>query len=180
MPAPAARRAHCGRDSGTKPLALDLANRGDAEALYLLRRQLEDWLADKGVDLWPQGHVGHEVIAAQIRSGQWHLLRDPIAGLAAALRLLRSDPDFWDDDRVPAVYVHGLMVDRRVAGRGLGPALLGWAAARGLEEGARLFRLDCAESNRALRAFYRSQGFHEVGRREFRGLFSVTLFEKTL
>ena len=41
-------------------------------------------------------------------------------GLVGTVRLLWTDPDFWGDDHTPAVYVHGLMVDRRAAGHGLG------------------------------------------------------------
>jgi RimJ/RimL family protein N-acetyltransferase len=42
-------------------------------------------------------------------------------------------------------------------------------------------RLDCVESNARLRTLYRSAGYREVGRHDFRGPWlSVTLFEKTL
>ncbi|RHA43636.1 GNAT family N-acetyltransferase, partial [Cellulomonas rhizosphaerae] len=100
-------------------------------------------------------------------------------GLAATVRLLWSDPDFWGDDDAPAVYVHGLMVARRRSGDGLGRALLDWAADQGREAGVGLLRLDCRTTNPALRAYYEAYGFTAVGRRDFAD-FSCTLLELSL
>lgn len=162
-------------------LQLELAQTSDAGAIHRLRRQLEDWLEAKGIEQWKPGEVGEQDIAAQISDGEWHVLRDSTLGIAAALRLLWEDREVWGNDAAQAVYVHGLMVDRRAAGRHLGEALLQWAADQGRVGGARTFRLDCGESNAALRSFYRQRGFEEVGRRDFdHGWFSVTLFEKQL
>ena len=73
------------------------------------------------------------------------------------------------------------MVDRSQAGTGLGEAMLGWVEEQARARGAELFRLDCCESNAALRAYYVTLGFREVGRRDFEGAwFSATLFEKHL
>ena len=96
---------------------------------------------------------------------------------SARVRLLWTDPDFWGDDDTPAVYVHGLMVDRRAAGHGLGTALLDWAAARGRDAGVDLFRLDCRTTNPVLRAYYERYGFRAVGQRDFAD-FSCTLLER--
>ncbi|GAB2755213.1 hypothetical protein GCM10027174_33550 [Salinifilum aidingensis] len=76
--------------------------------------------------------------------------------------------------------MHGLMVDRSAAGRGLGEALLRWAAEQGRAAGVGLLRLDCVESNTALLAYYRRLGFTEVGRREFERFHSVTLLQQRL
>lgn len=159
---------------------VERATSDDVTALHRLRRRLEDWLHDKGVQQWPRGEVAHADIAAQVDRNEWHLVRHPGVGVAAAMRVLWSDPDFWGEDGTRAVYVHGLMVDRALAGRGMGPHMIERASQIGREAGAETFRLDCAESNDVLRAFYRAQGFREVGRRDFDDLFSVTLYEKAL
>lgn len=153
---------------------------GDVVPLHRLRGQLEDWLHDKGVQQWPRGEVSQEQVAAQVRRGEWHLVRHPDLGVAAAMRVRWSDPDFWGESDIAAVYVHGLMVARAEAGRGMGAYMLDWAARLGRGQGVYAFRLDCAETNNALRAYYRQQGFAEVGRCDPDGLFSVTLFEKAL
>ena len=101
------------------------------------------------------------------------------AGIVGTVRLLWTDPDFWGSDPVPAVYVHGLMVDRRCTGQGVGTALLDWAADQGRAAGVGLFRLDCRTTNPALRSYYEAYGFTAVGRRDF-GDFSCTLLELAL
>lgn len=159
---------------------LEPATSADCRALHRLRRSLEDWLRAKGIDQWTPGEVTEDEVAAQIARGEWHVLRNG-AGIGAALRFLRADREIWGQDETSARYVHGLMVDRAAAGRGLGEVLLRWAAERSTAEGAERLRLDCGESNEALRAYYRSRGFTEVGRKEFdHGRFSVTLLENQL
>ena len=153
----------------------------DATALHELRRQIEDWLGGQGIEQWGHGQVSRQEITEQIQAGQWHVVRDPAMGVAAAVRLLWADPEVWGADDTPAVYVHGLMVHRSAAGRGLGAFLLDWATEGGQAAGAEVIRLDCVESNTALRTFYQRQEFQEVGRRDFDGpWYSATLLERTL
>lgn len=154
------------------------ATPADVDAIHALRRSLEDWMAENGTVQWPQGSLPRERIAAQVDAGEWHLVRDG-SGLVGTVRLLWSDPDFWGADDTPAVYVHGLMVDRRHAGRGTGRALLDWAAARGRDAGVGLFRLDCRTTNPTVRAYYEAYGFTAVGQRDFAD-FSCTLLELAL
>ena len=167
--------------TSSRPAPVEQAVLADAVALHELRRQIEDWLGALGIEQWGHGHVSRQEITEQIQAGQWHLVRDPSMGVAAAARRLWADPEVWGADDTPAVYVHGLMVHRGAAGRGLGSFLLDWAAERGRAEGAEVIRLDCVESNTALRTFYQRQGFQEVGRRDFDGpWYSATLLERTL
>ncbi|WP_307802387.1 GNAT family N-acetyltransferase [Cellulomonas fengjieae] len=151
------------------------ATRADVDAIHALRRSLEDWMAARGIVQWPPGSLPRERIAAQVDAGQWHVLVDDLR-VVGTVRLLWADPDFWGDDDTPAVYVHGLMVDRAATGRGIGTALLDWAAARGRAAGVGLFRLDCRTTNPALRAYYEGYGFQAVGQRDFAD-FSCTLLE---
>ncbi|WP_425483564.1 N-acetyltransferase family protein [Flexivirga aerilata] len=93
------------------------------------------------------------------------------------MRYLHRDDDVWPGDETPAAYVHGLM--QRDA-PGLGAHLLRWAARRAADEGHSRLRLDCVDTNHALRNYYAAQGFREVGRRAFedRQWHPVALFEK--
>lgn len=155
------------------------AVREDAEAIHRLRRSLEDWMVARGVAQWLPGSMPVGRIVDEVADGQWHVVRDAEVGIAGALRLLWSDEPFWGPGQPPAVYVHGLMVDRRRSGHGIGTALLDWAAARGRDAGVGLFRLDCRTTNPALRAYYEGYGFAVVGRADF-PTFSATLLQLDL
>jgi GNAT superfamily N-acetyltransferase len=127
------------------------------------------------------GEVTSEDVERQVGDGEWHLLPGLDGSLVGGLRLLWSDAPIWRHEDRFAAYVHGLMVDRVHAGRGVGEAMLGWVEEQARAREAGLLRLDCCESNSALRGYYAGLGFREVGRRDFDGAwFSATLFEKTL
>ncbi|WP_304516301.1 N-acetyltransferase [Cellulomonas sp. JH27-2] len=157
-------------------LRVEAAAAEDVEALFALRRSLEDWMVKRGLVQWPVGSLPRERVAEQVASGQVRVVRDD-DGIVASLRLMWSDPDFWGDDATPAVYVHGLMVDRRATGSGLGRRLLDWAREQGKAAGVGLQRLDCRTTNPSLRAYYESLGFVAVGRQVF-PTFEVTLLER--
>lgn len=164
----------------TLPSRVEIATPDQVTSIHRLRRNLEEWLHSRGIRQWPRGEVSRQDVSAQVARGEWRCAHLPDVVPAAAMRVLWSDPEFWGSDATPAVYVHGLMVDRRVAGAGLGKYMLDGAAEAGRAAGVEVFRLDCVESNHVLRTFYTELGFREVGRCDFRNLFSVALFEKAL
>jgi len=154
------------------------ATASDIDAIHALRRSLEDWMAARGTVQWPPGSLSRERIATQVASGEWWVVTDG-DGIVGTIRLLWADPDFWGADPTPAVYVHGLMVDRRCTGHGVGTALLDWAAAQGRAAGVQVFRLDCRTTNPVLRDYYEGYGFTAVGVRQFDD-FACTLLELNL
>ncbi len=144
----------------------------DAAAILGLRKAAERWLAERGIEQWHPGEISLADVRGQVAAGEWHVACD--AGrVRAALRLLWSDP-VWGGDQ-PAVYVHGLVIDRAQAGGGLGAGLLDWAAAQCRRAGVAVLRLDCVEDNSGLRRYYARLGFREVGRRDFDGPWHSTL-----
>ena len=152
----------------------------DAEAILALRRSLEHWLETQGVEQWGPGEVELSDVRRQVSQGEWHVLRTS-TGLAGALRLLWSDEPVWRDESAFGAYVHGLMVDRAAAGRGVGTQLLDWAESQARTAGAPVLRMACVESNARLRRYYAAAGFTEVGRRDFDGPWhSAVLLEKVL
>ncbi|MBM7460610.1 GNAT family N-acetyltransferase [Rhodococcus coprophilus] len=152
----------------------------DAAVILQMRHAAEDWLAEKGIDQWRPREVPLATVREQIDRGEFVVARFPSSGVvAAAMRLMWSDPEIWRHDDAFAGYVHGLVIDRAHAGQNLGRHLLDWAAQETRMAGASKLRLDCAETNLALRDYYRRCGFREFGRRDLDG-FSVTLFERTL
>lgn len=116
-----------------------------------------------------------------MRERQWWVLRGG-GGLRAALRLVDEDPDTWGPTPDQALYVHGLVIAREEVGAGLGVALLRWVEMFAAQKKVRLVRLDAVESNERLRAYYREQGFREVGRATFDDprWYPAALFEKRL
>ena len=148
----------------------------DVESVHALRRALEDWMAERGIDQWLIGSLPLERVAAQVADGQWWVVRDG-DGLLGTLRVVRADPEYWGEDDTPALYVHGLMVDRRASGTGLGRALLEWAHGEAERAGAQWLRLDHRESNPVLDARYRSWGFEPVGVTDRPG-FAVVLMQR--
>lgn len=179
------RRVEEGRGNGTTlpPVNIQVApgTEGDAPAILALRHELEDWLESKGVEQWGRGEVALHDVQRQVTEGEWHVVRSTPGELAGALRLLWSDEPVWQDQNAHAAYVHGLMVSRSAADRGLGQRLLDWAEQQARVASVPALRLDCVESNLALRKYYKALGFSEVGRRDFDGpWFSAVLLEKSL
>lgn len=160
---------------------VEQATEQDAEPILALRHSLEEWLEASSVEQWGRGEVGLAEVQRQVASNEWHVVRSPAGDLRAALRLLWSDEPVWQQQNALAAYVHGLMVRRADAGLGLGAVLLGWAEQQAHKNAVPILRLDCVESNEALRRYYRALGFSEVGRRDFDGpWYSAVLLEKEL
>nr|WP_279672371.1 GNAT family N-acetyltransferase [Flexivirga meconopsidis] len=143
---------------------------------------MADWLLDRGVEQWHPDDVPLKDIRAQVAAGEWFVLTGADDTIVATVRYLHRDDDVWPGDETPAAYLHGLMVDRSHAGTDVGGELLRWAERRAADEGRDHLRLDCVEANHALRNYYASQGFREVGRRAFEDpkWRPVALFEKPL
>jgi GNAT superfamily N-acetyltransferase len=158
-----------------------LARDVHAEPLLALRETAARWLASLGIHQWEPGEVSLEEIGSQVREGHWWVLEGDDR-LRGALRVLTADPDAWGGQAEAALYVHGLVIAREEAGAGLGAALLQWVEALALRRGVRLVRLDCVESNERLRAYYKKQGFTEVGRATFHDprWYPAVLLEKRL
>lgn len=162
-----------------RPVQVRPASADDAAAILALRAAAERWLAARGIEQWHPGEVSLADVRRQVSAGEWHVAWDDRA-MHAALRLLWSD-SMWTGHGTqgPAIYVHGLVIDRAQAGRGLGARLLDWAATQGRSTGAGVLRLDCVEGNPRLRRYYAGLGFREVGRRDFDGPWhSAVLLER--
>ena len=152
----------------------------DAVTILTLRHAAEDWLRARGIDQWTPREVPLTVIEKQVLRGEFFVARNSrSAQIIGAVRLIWLDPEILAESAVRAAYVHGLVIDRSLVGVGLGRDLLTWAARHARDEGAETLRLDCAETNPALRRYYRNFGFSEVGVRDL-GRFEVVLFEKFL
>ncbi|MER7269331.1 GNAT family N-acetyltransferase [Micromonospora carbonacea] len=96
--------------------------------------------------------------------GECHVAVDGFRIAAMAVVDELADPEFWreEDDPRDALYVHRVIVDRGYAGRGLGEALVDFAAKLAADRGKSWLRLDAWRTNLALHGYYRRQGFDHV------------------
>ncbi|MDV6271185.1 GNAT family N-acetyltransferase [Rhodococcus globerulus] len=101
----------------------------DAAPILQMRHAAEDWLVERGIDQWRPREISLATVREQIDRGEFVVACYASNGpVVAAIRLMWSDPAIWRQDDAFVGYVHGLVIDRDYAGRGLGRHLLEWAA----------------------------------------------------
>jgi ribosomal protein S18 acetylase RimI-like enzyme len=162
--------------------ALSQAEISDARAVVRLRDAAAEWQQSLGIDQWAPGEVTEALLADRALVGELFVARRR-QDIIAAVVLQWDDGMVWGVSAAEAGYIHSLMIDRRHSGTGLGRGVLAWAETEIAARGRKVARLDCVESNAALRAYYRRAGYAEVSRKAFppeSGLKPVTLFEKHL
>jgi ribosomal protein S18 acetylase RimI-like enzyme len=156
---------------GSYPFVLRLAMLGDLDDVVRLVREADDWLRSKGIDQWqkpwPDRAGYRERILNDLFKGKTWLLHDGQT-VAATITIDTDEPlgidghPVWvpDKSEKPALYVRRVIVSRRYARRGLGAALLDWAAdvAR-RNHGAELIRIDVRTTNQRLQSYYERQHF---------------------
>ena len=163
-------------------LELAEATAMDVEAILGLRDAAARWLTSRGLDQWSAGEIPSCCLQQQIAEHEVFVLRRG-PDVVGTVTLRWEDPLVWGEQTSPAGYVHNLIVDRALAGQGLGRRLLQWAEDTVVASGRSLVRLDCAASNRRLRALYESAGFHHIADRDFPHVAmarTTSLYEKTL
>ncbi|TDE92573.1 GNAT family N-acetyltransferase [Occultella glacieicola] len=157
----------------------------DAADIIGLRDRLAHWQESIGITQWRVGEVSAFVVERQVAAGEWYLMRHGTQLIATA-RVLTRDEHTWGPDlgaEGSAGYLHGLMVTRSAAGRGLGGRILEWFCELSASHRLPAARLDCVASNPRLRRYYLDQGFTERGITDFgesSGWAPVRRFERLL
>lgn len=145
-----------------------LATAADLAPYLELRDAAARWQLSRGIDQWRPGEWAGPAAQA-LAAGELWVLDDPDGppgALLAGWHLQWSDAAVWPEDRGgEAGYVHGLVVGRAAAGRGLGRVLLEHAREQAATAGRPWLRLDCRAANRALRGYYTGLGFTALGER---------------
>lgn len=80
-----------------------------------------------------------------------------------------SAPAYAPPASVPELYIILLLSSRRLAGHGIGDALVNRAIELGYERGAEILRVDCWAHAPGLVRWYEKQGFERSGRFELNG-----------
>jgi len=121
------------------------------------------WERDRKIsDPWPYPFPVERVVPG-LERGEVFLafLEEPAP--VATVNLSWDDARFWGPQPPVAGYVHRLAVRPRFGGRGLGRALIQWAAERVRSEQRAFLRLDCLASNARLCRYYTDLGFEPRG-----------------
>lgn len=164
-------------------LVLRLATPGDLGDIRGLVREAAAWLrkskeTDQWATPWPDPAAQIERIRNDLVKGKVWLVWDDTTTAATITvdtqgPLALNEQPVWPADKStePALYVRRVIVRRRYAGRGLGAALLDWAAdmARRDHEAA-LIRIDVWTTNSDLHAYFAGQRFTRCAGRDTREL----------
>jgi GNAT superfamily N-acetyltransferase len=141
----------------------------DVDAVLKLLDGAVEWLVSLGrTGQWGTEPFSAKPGQAEQISGQAERGELRIAELdgevAGALAVSEKRAAYVSPAGEPELYVNKLVTERRFKGRGVGAALLAEARAEARRRGLPLLRVDCyGGDDRKLVAFYRSQGFTEVG-----------------
>lgn len=162
-------------DSGRYPFVLRLGIPGDLDAVSGLVREAAEWLrTSKNTDQWAKPWPGRirqrERILDDLLTGKTWLVWD---GETAAATItvdtdepvdLKGQPVWPEHERLrSALYLRRIVVARDYAGRGLGAALLDWAAhVAKRDHRAALIRIDVWTTNLELHAYFEGQRFVRV------------------
>ena len=136
-----------------------------------LVQEAAEWLGSRGIDQWqepwPDRAGQRERILNDLFKGKTWLLRDGKT-VAGTITIDTDEPldvdehPIWPQDKGqrPALYVRRVIVSRRYTRRGLGAALLDWAAdVAKRDHGAELIRIDVRTTNKKLHAYYEGHSF---------------------
>lgn len=139
------------------------AARDDIPTVADLWLEAAAWLRDRGLDQWQYPIKMHNIESA-VDGGYCWLFEEDDEPIATVTLDDRADPNLWRPEDRPndALYLHRLVVRRRVAARHLGTAIIDWASLRARAAGRSYLRLDAWNSNIALHRYYLDLGFELV------------------
>lgn len=129
--------------------------------LLAIHEDVARWLWDQGIHQWKPGTYPPAAFDEWITHGEAYLAR--VEGVPAGMIVLQDADEFmWPDAPANALYVHGVRVIRRFAGRQVGRQMLLWAARQALAQGKAYLRLDVMANNPRIHAYYEFAGFVHV------------------
>jgi GNAT superfamily N-acetyltransferase len=138
------------------------ATADDLDAVIALRTEAEDWLRAAGIEQWTADYhdMARDVLRTAVERGVAWVVVDG-GTVVATVTLNGPDLDFWQPADAPdtGLYLSKMIVARGHAGRGLGAAILNWAAGRAGWAGKEWLRLECRRDNLLLHAYYQAHGF---------------------
>lgn len=143
---------------------IERAGEGEVQDLIALRREAEQWLADRGIGQWTPRwrEVADEKARRAVRQERAWIVKSIDGVTVGTLTLGGPDEDLWHPQDGPALYAYKLMVARSHAGLGVGAVVLDWACTQAARWGYPWLRLDTWPGNTQLLNYYRDHGFSDV------------------
>ena len=153
----------------------------DIETYAALGRTAQGWLQSCGLGQYVP--AAHEEYAADIRERVESSTLFAVQSGPETVAFFSLDPEpsrWWPPDKVPALYLGGMVVDRSARGRGVGQFVMRWSAAEAARRGCFAVRLDCHADNLWLCGYYESYGFVLRGRVEQHPNYDGCLYQLTV
>lgn len=145
-------------------------------------RQAALRLQKKGVDQWQNWIDPAAEDLAWIKEGfeskEFFLVVNEKEEVLGAIRIMSKDLLYWGEQAEEALYIHSLIILEKYAGQGIGKQVIEQVRNQANALGYPWLRLDCNSANPALCRYYESQGFLQVGIREFED-FSCNLYQRS-
>ena len=155
-----------------KELSFERATNKHLDFVLGIYAEAGTWLHDvKGISGQWAREVPNEEAQQWIDSGGLYvasLESEPIG----IVRILRDGGKLWSDRPEAAIYVGGIAVSRRFAGRGLGLNILSWAEQIARDDQKPFLRLDGMAANSRLRQYYVDSGFESLGESSYNDWFA--------
>lgn len=146
------------------------ANNSDLEAIMAIYINRQEWLKQKGVNLWQGADFVDQIsdeVADALQGQALYVLENETGILGAVMLQNNSNNDYWEDDNQNYCYLTRLCVDVNSKSMGLGKVILDYSIEDCQKLGYEKLRLDCRADNSHLPVFYGNYGFQEVGRKKF-------------
>jgi GNAT superfamily N-acetyltransferase len=142
------------------------ANADDLPVILGMIDEAAAWLRTKDTDQWdkpwPTEAARNARVLRGLCGGYTWIAEERGTPVATITYRQHGNRTLWTKrERLdPAVYISRLIVTRDAAGRGIGSAMIDWAAQRAVSEwGAKWIRIDVWTTNLALHNYYEKRGF---------------------
>ncbi|HEY5038690.1 MAG TPA: GNAT family N-acetyltransferase [bacterium] len=152
----------------------------DSALVLDLLRESASWIKERGLSQWEAflSEKGPKILERRFSEAEIYLAyldKKPVATLG----LQWQDPFVWDEKGLDqkAGYVHGLAVQRKLAGHHVGKQLMAWVETTVSGHPRPYVRLDCMAENEKLCRYYEKLGFQSVGSKR-NETWEVNLLEK--
>jgi GNAT superfamily N-acetyltransferase len=162
------------------------ARRGDLPTIMRWRQEAATWLATIGSDQWSDAGLTRDSFQRRvndsIKSGETWIAEDddgtPLGTIAIDST---ADAGLWKPEELHDAYViHRMIIDRKVAGRDIGSALIDHAVHLAQRHGRARLILDAWTTNEGLHHYYHTQGFRHIRTVPHHQTPSATLFEREI
>ncbi len=138
----------------------------ELEEMFALILSRMRWMDEVGIKQWNVTYYDEVYPLSYYeecrKKGEIYVLSDIESGDILCVAALKSEDERWENDGVPAYYLHHFA--SRTDRKGIGSIYLQLAEQFATEQGKVYFRLDSAVCNMPLERYYSSRGYKAAGK----------------